>query len=526
MRQVIPILATIALVVVVAAVAALAPKETPLDPLSQLRARYSGSHEPSVDHSRFPQLQKAFKKPQEVTEACIGCHNGRHIEVMNSNHWNWEREEYIRGRGVVYLGKRNAVNNFCLSAQGNELACAKCHVGFGMTSVKTFDFNDPRNIDCLVCHDGTGTYAKASNAGGAPSPDVDLALVAASVGRPQRSNCGVCHFYGGGGNNVKHGDLEEALFEPSKDVDVHMAVDGINLQCVDCHVTEKHHIRGQLYSLSSMNRNRVTCEQCHTSTPHENELLNEHTLKVACQTCHIPVYAKVNATKTYWDWSTAGKLRNGKPYRETDEEGNIIYLSEKGTFRWAKNLKPDYVWFNGTATHYLLGDKIADLSQPVVLNRLNGSYADPDAKIFPVKVMYTKQWYDPVNNILVAPKLFAPKPGEGAFWKDFESLRAIQVGMKERGLPFSGQLGFIETIMYWPINHMVAPKEKTVQCSECHTRHGSRIANLKDFYLPGRDYSPLVDTAGKAFITLTLLGVLAHGGLRVATSLKRRREGQ
>jgi hypothetical protein len=70
-------------------------------------------------------------------------------------------------------------------------------------------------------------------------------------------------------------------------------------------------------------------------------MLNEHTLKVACQTCHIPVYAKVNATKIYWDWSTAGKLRDGKPYRETDAEGNITYLSEKGSFRWAKNLKPE-----------------------------------------------------------------------------------------------------------------------------------------------------------------------------------------
>ncbi|GBC96882.1 hypothetical protein HRbin16_02693 [bacterium HR16] len=526
MKRAIPILVTIGLVTAVAVVSALTPKELPPTPLAQLKEQYAKKRTPSVDHSKFPQLQRAFARPQDVTSACIECHNGRHTEVMRSNHWRWEREEYVKGRGVVYLGKKNAVNNFCLAAEGNELACAKCHVGYGMESVKTFHFDDPRNVDCLVCHDGTGTYAKAQNKGGLPAPTVNLTKVAQSVGRPGRSNCGVCHFYGGGGNNVKHGDLEEAMFEPTRDVDVHMAVDGANMQCVDCHVTEKHNIRGQLYSLSSMNRNRVTCEQCHTSTPHEDDLLNEHTLKVACQTCHIPVYAKVNATKIYWDWSTAGKLRNGKPYEEKDAEGNILYMSKKGTFRWGKNLKPEYVWFNGTAHHYLPGDRIEDPTQPVILNRFEGSYADPDAKIFPVKVMRTRQFYDPVTRMLLLPKLFAPRQGEGALWEDFDLLRAIEVGMKEHGLPFSGKMDFIETIMYWPVNHMVSPKEKALQCSECHTRHNSRIANLRDFYIPGRDRSPKVEAFGKGLLLLAILGVLAHGGLRVVTLWKHGREGK
>lgn len=36
----------------------------------------------SVDHTRFEELQKEFATPQEVTEACIACHNERHKEVM------------------------------------------------------------------------------------------------------------------------------------------------------------------------------------------------------------------------------------------------------------------------------------------------------------------------------------------------------------------------------------------------------------------------------------------------------------
>ncbi|MCS6830072.1 MAG: tetrathionate reductase family octaheme c-type cytochrome, partial [bacterium] len=333
------------------------------------------------------------------------------------------------------------------------------------------------------------------------------------------------HFFGGGGNNVKHGDLEEALLEPSRELDVHMASDGANMQCTDCHITEKHNIRGKLYSLSSMNRNRVTCEQCHGNTPHTDDLLNEHTLKVACQTCHIPTYAKENATMVYWDWSTAGKLRDGKPYEEKDAEGNIVYLSKKGSFRWGKNLKPDYVWFNGTADHYLPGDRVTDPSQPVAINRLAGSYADPDAKIVPVKIMRTRQFYDPVTQLLLLPKLFAPEHGVGALWKDFDPVKAVEVGMKERGLPFSGRVDFVETVMYWPINHMVAPKENVVKCTECHTRQGSRIANLTDFYIPGRDYSPKVEAIGKSILWLSLLGVLAHGGMRMFSAWKRNKEG-
>ena len=35
--------------------------------------------------------------------------------------------------------------------------------------------------------------------------------------------------------------------------------------------------------------------------------------------------------------------------------GNHTYLSIKGSFKWGKILKPEYVWFNGTAEHYLIG---------------------------------------------------------------------------------------------------------------------------------------------------------------------------
>jgi len=522
MKKVILIVAFLGLLAIIA-VGTLSQKESEPTTLMKLKEKYSKKEKPSVDHSKFAALQQKFNSPQEVTKACESCHNMTAHQVMNSNHWNWEREEYVEGRGIIYLGKGNAINNFCIGTQGNEGSCAKCHIGLGMDEKRTV-FTDSTNIDCLVCHDNSETYAKANEKGGAPDMSLDFNKIAQSVGKPRRSNCGVCHFYGGGGNNVKHGDLEMTQFEPTKEIDIHMATDGMNLTCVECHTTEQHNLSGKVYSLSSMSRNRNTCEDCHTATPHKDDILNEHTIKVACQTCHIPTYAKGNATKMYWDWSTAGKLKNGEPYVEEDSMGNHAYMSIKGSFVWKKNVKPDYIWFNGTASHYLEGDKIQDTSKSLVLNKLHGSYADDESKITPVKIHVAKQPYDPINRILIQPKLYADKKGEGAFWKDFNWEKAAEVGMKDAKLPFSGKISFIKTEMYWPVNHMVASKENTVQCTECHTRENSRLAGLKDFYMPGRDYSKIVDIGGMWILILTILGIFTHAVIRFLSYRKLKNE--
>jgi len=516
------LLISLSAIIIVSTFYVLIPRHTDELALEVLKKKVTKKDSVSADHTKFAVLQQKFSSPQDVTEACISCHTERDKEVMRSSHWNWEREEYIEGRGIVYIGKRNAINNFCIGVEGNEQSCAKCHIGFGMTD-KMFSYTDPKNIDCLVCHDNSETYAKGNEKSGYPDPEVNLNNVAEHVGKPKRTNCGVCHFFGGGGNNVKHGDLEESIFSPAKDIDVHMAVDGVNLQCVSCHITNKHQMLGRVYSLSSTNNSRSTCEECHTDKPHSENILNEHTLKVACQTCHIPVYAKVNATKMEWDWSTAGKLKNGEPYEEDDQDGNHTYMSIKGSFKWRKNLKPDYVWFNGTAEHYLLGDAIEDTAKPLVLNQLNGSYKDRDSKIIPVKIHIAKQPFDPETRMLIQPKLFGDKSGEGAFWKDFDWVRSSEVGMKDVNLPFSGKMSFIKTEMFWPINHMVSSKDKAVQCTDCHTRNDSRLVSLNDFYMPGRDYSSIVEYTGSGIILITFFGVIIHGAMRIKFSKRNKK---
>lgn len=476
---------------------------------------------PSVDHSTFTQLQGKFKDAHAVTQACITCHTGRADEIMKTNHWLWERTEKLDGRGEVALGKKNILNNFCIGIGGSEKSCTRCHIGYGWED-KSFDFTNKLNVDCLICHDNSGTYEKKRGGAGYPAESVDLNFVAQSVGTPSKVNCGVCHFWGGGGNNVKHGDLEKALLDCDRNVDVHMAAEGEDMSCVECHTTEKHNMAGKLYALSSENKNRATCTKCHTDAPHEDELLNEHFIRIACQTCHIPTYAKANGTKMLWDWSTSGRLdEDGNAMHESDADGNHNYLSIKGTFVFDTDVIPEYYWFNGLADHQLITDQIDTI--PVQMNSLNGAYqdkgenqrTDKPSKIWPVKVHRGKQIYDSVHNTLIQPKLHAEFKGDSAYWKDFDWHAASTAGMKHVELPYSGKYGFVETEMYWPLNHMVSPKENSLSCKDCHSRDGGRLAQLNDFYLPGRDKNASLDYLGIALVVLAALGAIVHGALRI-----------
>jgi len=476
--------------------------------LEKLRVEYSRKHIPSVDHAKFEVLHRDFPDPRELTKTCLSCHTERGKELMQTAHWKWEREEYIPGRGVVYIGKKNLLNNFCTGIGGSEGTCNRCHIGYGYGN-KNFDFADESRIDCMACHDNSGLYKKAKGGAGYPELGLDYRKITASIGLPKKENCGECHFHSAGGNNVKHGTLDMALLNTTKDVDVHMAKDGLDMQCIDCHPATNHQMLGKYYGTSSMNKDRSTCERCHGDFPHKKDVINGHTVKVSCQACHIPIYSKVNSTKMTWDWSTASKLdAEGRPYEIDDDEGNHEFMSIKGSFTWGKNLVPEYRWFNGTADHYLLNDSITEV--PVQINRLFGQYNDPESKIWPVKIHRGKQPYDKIHKRLVQAKLWDPEKGKGALWIDFKWNEAIIAGMEYMGLPYSGEYDFVETEMYLPLTHMVSPISQSLSCKECHTRNNSRLAGLNDFYMPGRDRHAGLDYAGSLLIILTLAGIFFH----------------
>ncbi|MGB1110902.1 MAG: tetrathionate reductase family octaheme c-type cytochrome [Gammaproteobacteria bacterium] len=496
----------------------------------------------TTDHSKLKKLQREFHSGEEVTKACLDCHNKAGEQFMHNKHWTWNYDHPETGQK---LGKGTLINNFCTNARGNEGMCAQCHTGYGMDDVTTFDFNDQSKIDCLVCHESTGTYYKTPPTQGNKAcstmfdgkKPIDWTKVAQSVKLPGRNNCGSCHFYGGGGDNVKHGDLSSALFQPDRELDVHMGVDGENFACTVCHTGEGHEWAGSRYQMTvndtdkphkpGMPRDTASCASCHGEQPHEDMglmgmKLNDHTDRVACETCHIPEFARGGvATKTEWDWRTAGKLKDGEGYRE---EGYIqgngqhrhTYKSIKGDFKYDENMQPEYHWFNGVM-HYTTIDTKFDPSQPVEINRLGGDANDPKAKIWPFKLMKTMQPYDKGNNTLVYMHLWGND--FDAFWGNYDFGRAIEHGMEKNGIPYSGEYDFIETVSYWPINHMVPPKENALRCQACHAKQG-RLDKVEGVYLPGRDSNIWVDRLGLLILAATILGILGHGALRLVLGKK------
>ena len=403
-------------------------------------------------------LPGPYATGQEVTAACLECHPDSAQQLMGTTHWTWESEpvEVPWRDEPVTIGKKNQINNFCISSQGNEKKCMSCHAGYGWED-NTFDFNEPTNVDCLVCHADMATYGKGDF--GNPTESVDLAAAAQSVRAPTRENCGTCHFNGGGGNGVKHGDLDESLYFPPESLDVHMGSQ--DLICTDCHWTEDHVILGRLLADNYIipADEQVACTNCHSDAPHEDERVNAHLQTVACQTCHIPSFAMDNPTKMFWDWSTSG---------QDIPEDHYTYLKIKGSFLYEENVSPTYTWFNGSVAYrYLLGDPI-DPTQPTVLNPPAGSIDDATARIFPFKVHVGRQPYDVVYNYLLAPIT----AGENGYWTNFDWDNAFRLAEEITGLPYSGQYGFAETWMYWPTSHLVQPAEDALQCEACHDPNG------------------------------------------------------
>ncbi len=398
----------------------------------------------------------------EVTKQCLKCHKKQATEFMKTVHWTWETVQNVPGhKGETKIGKKTAINNFCIAITANWPRCTSCHAGYGWKDA-SFDFSDKTKVDCLVCHDTTGKYKKHPKKAGMPKKNVDLLAVAQNVGKPNRKNCGACHFFGGGGDRVKHGDLDTSLIKPKKSYDVHMGTDGANMVCQACHKTTGHDIPGQAMSVSVGEGPRVECTTCHGAAPHGSAMQNKHAKTVACQTCHIPTFAKDDPTKVWWDWSKAGdKKRKVKE----DEYGMDDYSKKKGEFKWQAKIVPTYAWYNGMSERYIVGDKINPKKIVALTNPL-GDIKDKKAKIYPFKLMRGKQPYDAKNKYLIVPHIF------GGYWKHFDWDKAFTDGMKAAGLKYSGKYGFVESKMYWRTNHMVVPKDQALTCNDCHGKKG------------------------------------------------------
>lgn len=392
-------------------------------------------------------------------------------------------------------------------------------------------------MDCLVCHDTTGTYKKDPPPPGAgfPVKEVDLKRVAQNVGHSSRASCGACHFNGGGGDAIKHADMSRQLLEPDRNCDVHMG--GYDFDCAECHKTRNHKIAGRSSSVPVAEA-AVTCVQCHSEFPHySGELLdhhlNAHSKTLDCNVCHSPVFAKCKPTKTWWDWSKAGD-KERKPKK--DKYGEPDYNWQKGEFKWEESAVPDYAWSSGYMNRVLIGDKVNLNAEVINLTEPVGSIKDPGSKITPFKIMKAIQPIDAEHGYFIIPHLYPrDKEDTTAYWKVLDWEKSFQDGMKAAGLEYSGAYKWKETWMYWRLEHEVMPANMALSCVQCHEslkgdktcnrcHQDSREVDFKkiahkgtDFSFmksQGRDVEPLIDKTD--YINFKALGYkgdpIIHGG--------------
>ncbi|NGX17399.1 tetrathionate reductase family octaheme c-type cytochrome [Wenzhouxiangella sp. XN24] len=433
-------------------------------------------------------LHAAFfaDRPYEGTESCLACHGEIGDDILTTGHFKWEGvATNLEGVEGEIHGKNDIINNFCVAVPSNEGRCTQCHIGYDYADA-SYDFGDRTKIDCFACHDQTGTYTKAPPLAGRPPASVDLQAVAQSVGAnggvPTRQACLFCHAGAGGGDNVKHGDLSSDLIATTREFDVHMAVDGANLSCVDCHGVKRdadgammsHGIGGMPYH-SVDEGDMKQCTDCHGDSANihagssvQNTVASHP--RLACQACHIPAIARKLPTKTEWYWEDAGQ--DIDPIPVDPVTGKATYDKMKGTFAWATDVRPELRFFDGKWNKTLINVNDQYSSVPVDLGSPATDYTNPDAKIYPFKKLIGNQPADANNNTILVPHLFGAAGGPNPYWGTYDWNLALQDGALAAGQVYTGEYEFVDTVSLWSVNHEIAPKEMALgmggDCGDCH----------------------------------------------------------
>jgi hypothetical protein len=419
-----------------------------------------------------------FVKSYEGTKTCLACHQSQAEHAFGSIHYQWKAPApNLVNSGNRKIGKFNSTNDFCTNPsfqwiailtndQGKVIGngCSKCHAGLGAKPSETMSRAQLENVDCLICHapnyrrevvkkdDGTLAWMPVAR----NNPEL-MANIAQNVAKPTNLNCLSCHVGSGGGLNFKRGDLETAHLNPTRDFDVHM---GGGMQCIQCHKFKEHRIEGAGTQMSGMDRpneQRPQCQSCHQGAVHKQAVLNRHTTSVYCTTCHIPSFARKDATDMRRDWSKAEEIKG---------EGRF-----EPHIEFAKNVKPVYAWWNGTGTIALLDEPVKPGDNgKVSLYRPAGTINDPKARIYPFK------YHTGLLPIETASKRMIPVQVGPTFRTGNTMASAIGGAKGYLGKDLTaGDISYVEVERWMGIFHEVVPKAQALKCGDCHGASGNRM---------------------------------------------------
>ncbi len=398
------------------------------------------------------------------TSTCLECHMSEALEVHSSPHYQWRGDARYMTEGPPVQGKLDVgVNSYCINTLGNWNGCNSCHISLGERPSPGTTQEQLQNIDCLMCHQKSYKRKKVDGIFVPDTTKMTISMVEAAqtVHLPERENCLQCHAKGGGGDNFKRGDMALAHGSTTdRDFDVHMATTGGNLACQDCHHTSSHLIAGKGSDLRITETDvQVLCTDCHagkdSSGGHSSEDVNRHVQRVACQTCHIPSYAR-NASDTAASEET-------EIYRTWLEPHQLASGAIHPTPTMAGNLVPEYRWWNGYSNNYVLFAK-AQLDPQTgryPTSRPEGSINDENAKLYPFKYKAALQPLATAKNELIALDT-------SVYFKTGDADTAIVSGLVNMGYSAEEPYEMVETDTFQLITHEVMPANSVLTCNECH----------------------------------------------------------
>ncbi|MFW2372615.1 MAG: multiheme c-type cytochrome [Gammaproteobacteria bacterium] len=399
----------------------------------------------------------------EYPSNCIDCHADEANQVHASTHYKWLGQAPDMANATFILqGKlTNAINSYCINIEGDWASCGTCHAGRGK---RPDDISAGlENIDCLVCHNEDYATARKRLPDGSMGVDNPVDSMVQNIQEPTRASCLSCHAKAGGGDGVKRGDLSLALVNNNdKHFDYHMSSSGANLSCQDCHSFEDHRVIGKgsdIQPTDDIARGaELSCTNCHANdiNEHPSEVRN-HLDHVACQSCHIPYYAKV-ATETHREWTRHHDGTDATTCSEANPCPGHPYTEK------ASNLIPEYKWWNRRSDNYLLHD---DASRTYNVDKNTYPTSTPlgnvsDGKLYPFKYKTATQPITTADKRLIALDTFEYLKNTG------NVTTSVEKGLVNMGYTASEPFQWITTDTYQLINHGVGDEDDHLSCNDCH----------------------------------------------------------
>ncbi len=417
---------------------------------------------------------------------CVACHESEALEMHGSVHYQQTGPTPNVTNITGNAGKSElAFNTYCgTPTTSSRATCGGCHVSNGQYPSPVATSEQLNNIDCLMCHQdayqrtAAPPYTEVPVVGsdGQPStirvpvedengfyymPDeanmtISILEAAQTVHMPTRTSCLRCHAGASGSDGGKRGDMSSVTADPPRSSDIHMSSAEANLTCSDCHSVGNHRVRGRGLDLRPNDSPEwFTCARCHTDNPHGDRTktvsMDIHASRVACQTCHIPTFAKDISTEVDRDW--------------LNPQFSAAACSGQGGWKpeeiRASNVIPSYKWFDGTSYVYALGQvPMLNADSEYAMGVPNGSVSSAGAKLYPMKEHRTITAQHDASGELIPHSTFT-------FFATGDFDQAVRDGMSQAGL--TGSYTLVRAHTYQTINHGVEDDHNALKCGDCHS---------------------------------------------------------